>query len=160
MAYWLMKSEPNTYSLDDLRQAEQDCWDGVRNYQARNFMRDRMRPGDGVLFYHSNCSPPAIVGLAEVARAAYPDHTQFDPHSPYFDAKSDPDHPRWYMVDLRYIRHLQRPITLSELKAQGRHLSGLALLKNGNRLSVMPVEPHHWNFILAMESGSSGDNPA
>lgn len=160
MAYWLMKSEPMTYSLNDLQQAGQDCWDGVRNYQARNFMRDQMRPGDGVLFYHSNCNPPAIVGLAEVARAAYPDPTQFDPHSPYFDPKSNPENPRWYLVDVRYIRHLRRPIALSELRAQSHHLDGLALLTKGNRLSVMPVDPRHWDFILALETVPSGDTPA
>lgn len=160
MAYWLMKSEPMTYSLNDLQQAGQDCWDGVRNYQARNFMRDHMQPGDGVLFYHSNCNPPAIVGLAEVAGAAYPDPTQFDPHSPYFDPKSNPEGPRWYLVDLRYVRHLRRPIPLSELKAQSHHLNGLALLRKGNRLSVMPVDPRHWDFILALETAPSGNTPS
>jgi predicted RNA-binding protein with PUA-like domain len=124
----------------------------VRNYQARNMMRDQMQLGDAVFFYHSNCDEPGIVGLAEIASAAYPDQTAFDPEAKYFDPKSDPDKPRWYLVDLRYVRHLKRTIRLSELRqyADGP-LDGFPLVRRGNRLSVMPVTPQQWDFILALE---------
>lgn len=150
MQYWLMKSEPGTYSIDDLKRDRRTCWDGVRNYQARNMMRDDMCKGDPVFFYHSNCDEPGIVGIAEVSRTAYPDHTAFDPEDPHHDPKSDPDNPRWFMVDLRYVRKLKRTITLAELR-ENRKLEGLQLLKRGNRLSVMPVDPKHWKAILALE---------
>jgi predicted RNA-binding protein with PUA-like domain len=153
MAYWLMKSEPDAFSIDDLcKVARPEPWDGVRNYQARNMMRDQMRVGDGVFFYHSNCDEPGIVGLAEIASAAYPDQTAFDPEAKYFDPKSDPDKPRWYLVDLRYVRHLRRNITLAELRqyADGP-LDSLPLVRRGNRLSVMPVTREQWDFILALE---------
>ncbi len=151
MAHWLMKSEPEVFGIDDLA-AGPTPWDGVRNYQARNWMRDTMRVGDGVFFYHSNCEAPGIVGLAEVASTAYPDPTAFDPEDPHYDPKSDPANPRWYLVDLSYSRHLRRNITLAELRqyADGP-LEGLALLRRGNRLSVMPVTPQQWQFILALE---------
>ena len=118
MAYWLMKSEPDAFGLDDLaaRPNRTEPWDGVRNYQARNMMRDQMRVGDQVLFYHSNCKVPGIVGIAKIAQEGYPDHTAFDPEAKYYDPKSDPNNPRWYMVDLSYVRHLKRTIALTELK--------------------------------------------
>ncbi|HEU4617785.1 MAG TPA: EVE domain-containing protein [Gammaproteobacteria bacterium] len=154
MSYWLMKSEPDVFGIDDLAAApgRTTCWDGVRNYQARNFMRDEMKTGDGVLFYHSNCAEPGIVGLAEVVKEAYPDHTAFDPRDPHYDPDSDPKHPRWYMVDIRLDRKLKRLISLDELKrhADGE-LRGFALLKRGNRLSVLPVSEKQWNFILSLE---------
>ncbi|NIM70876.1 MAG: EVE domain-containing protein [Xanthomonadales bacterium] len=153
MRCWLMKSEPDVFSIDDLRQCpgRKDHWDGVRNYQARNFMRDDMRPGDPVFFYHSNTEVPGIVGVAEVASKPYPDHTAFDPHSRYYDPKSDPNNPRWVMVDIRYRRKLKRVISLAELKAHAEELEGFALIRRGNRLSVMPVSEQHWNYILGLE---------
>jgi len=153
MAQWLMKSEPDAFSIDDLGKVPRpEPWDGVRNYQARNMMRDQMQLGDAVFFYHSNCDEPGIVGLAEIASAAYPDQTAFDPEAKYFDPKSDPDKPRWYLVDLRYVRHLRRNIPLSELRqyADGP-LEGFPLVRRGNRLSVMPVTEEQWDFILALE---------
>jgi len=153
MAHWLMKSEPDAFSIDDLGKVPRpEPWDGVRNYQARNMMRDQMQVGDVVFFYHSNCDEPGIVGLAEIASAAYPDQTALDPEAKYFDPKSDPDKPRWYLVDLRYVRHLKRTIRLSELRqyADGP-LDGFPLVRRGNRLSVMPVTPQQWDFILALE---------
>jgi predicted RNA-binding protein with PUA-like domain len=154
MAYWLMKSEPHVFGIDHLVAVpnQTEPWDGVRNYQARNMIRDQMKVGDLVFFYHSNCADPGIVGLMEVAREAYPDHTAFDPEAKYYDPKSDPDQPRWYMVDVRYVRHLKRPITLTELKAHADGpLAGMPLVRQGNRLSVMPVTPEQWDFILSLE---------
>ena len=150
MANWLMKSEPDAYSIDDLKRDKREPWDGIRNYQARNMMRDDMKVGDNVFFYHSNCKEPGIVGLAKVASKPYPDHTQFDSKSKYFDAKSDKDNPRWLLVDVKYVRKLKRTITLAELKA-ARGLDGFILLRKGNRLSIMPVDDKHWNRILKME---------
>jgi predicted RNA-binding protein with PUA-like domain len=149
-----MKSEPDAFGLDDLaaRPNQTEPWDGVRNYQARNMMRDQMRPGDGVLFYHSNCAVPGVVGIAEVASEAYPDSTAFDPEAKYFDPKSDPEKPRWYLVDVRYVRHLARTISLAELKGHADDaLAGFPLVRNGNRLSIMPVTPEQWRFILDLE---------
>lgn len=150
VACWLMKSEPDVYGIDDLKRDRRECWDGVRNYQVRNMMRDDMRQGDLAFFYHSNCAEPGIVGIMRIAREAYPDHTQFDPKSKYCDPKSDPDEPRWLMVDVAYKRKLKRTITLAELKAQPA-LSELPLVRRGNRLSIMPVSEADWEFILAME---------
>ena len=152
MNYWLMKSEPDVFGIDDLKNAPQktEAWDGVRNYQARNMMRDDMRKGDLAFFYHSNCKAPGIAGIMKIVREAYPDHTAFDPREKYYDPKSDPGNPRWYMVDVRYIRKLKHLITLSELKACDA-LAELPLLRRGNRLSVMPVTEQHWNFILSLE---------
>jgi len=152
MACWLVKSEPDEFSIDDLYKAPKrtEHWDGVRNYQARNFMRDGMKKGDEVFFYHSNCETPGIVGIAMVAREAYPDHTAFDPDDPHYDPKSDPDDPRWLMVDVKYVRKLQRTIPLSELK-NNPSLENMALVRKGNRLSVMPVSEQEWNAILDME---------
>lgn len=154
MGRWLMKSEPDVFGIDDLaaRPGQTEPWDGVRNYQARNMMRDEMQRGDPILFYHSNCAEPGVVGLMEVAAAARPDPTAFDPDAKYFDPKSDPDNPRWFLVDVRYVRRLARKITLAELKryADGP-LADLPLLRRGNRLSVMPVTAEQWDFILALE---------
>jgi len=152
MAYWLVKSEPEAFSIDDLyrRPKRTEHWDGVRNYQARNFMRDGMRKGDEVFFYHSNCETPGIVGIARVVREAYPDHTAFDPDDPHYDPKSDPDNPRWLMVDVQYVRKLKRTISLAELK-DNPALEDMPLVRKGNRLSVMPVTDDQWRTILAME---------
>ena len=152
MAYWLMKSEPDAFGIDDLkaRPKQTEHWDGVRNYQARNMLRDQMKRGDQIFFYHSNCAEPGIVGIAEVAREGYPDHTAFDPECKYYDPKSDPDKPRWYMVDVRFRRKLKRTITLQELK-QHPQLVEMPLLRKGNRLSVMPVDEADWDFVLTLE---------
>jgi predicted RNA-binding protein with PUA-like domain len=152
MNYWLMKSEPGTFGIDDLqnRPGQTEHWDGVRNYQARNMMRDAMKTGDQVFFYHSNCNEPGIVGIAEIAREAYPDFTAFDPDNKHFDPKSSPDNPRWFMVDVYLVRKLARTITLKELKNHAE-LQELALLRRGNRLSVMPVTEQQWRFILGLE---------
>ena len=148
MNYWLMKSEPEECSVDDAFDAPKRTvpWVGVRNYQARNFMRDGMRVGDGVLFYHSSCAEPGIVGIARVASSAYPDPTQFDAKSPYFDVKSKPDEPRWVLVDVEVVRKT-RNLTLPELRADAA-LEDLVVLRKGNRLSITPVEPQHWRRIL------------
>ena len=145
--YWLMKSEPEECSVDDALAAPKATmpWVGVRNYQARNFMRDGMQVGDGVLFYHSSCAEPGIVGIARVASTAYPDPTQFDPASPYFDAKSKPDEPRWLLVDVQVVRKIAN-ITLPELRARPE-LADLLVLRKGNRLSITPVEAQHWRAI-------------
>lgn len=150
MRYWLMKSEPDVFSIDDLARVVVEPWTGVRNYQARNFMRDGMSEGDGVLFYHSSCEVPGVAGLARVASAAYPDPTQFARKSEYFDEKSTRENPRWMLVDVRFERKLARTIPLTELKAQPR-LDGFALLQRGNRLSILPVTKAQWTVILGME---------
>ncbi len=150
MNYWLMKSEPDEASVDDALAAPDAtvAWTGVRNYQARNFMRDGMRVGDGVLFYHSSCAEPGIVGIARVASEAYPDPTQFDPKSPYFDPASKPEQPRWLLVDVQVLRKT-RNLTLPELRTDP-DLQDLVVLKKGNRLSITPVEPRHWKHILGL----------
>ena len=146
--YWLMKSEPSEVSVDDALAAPNATvpWTGVRNYQARNFMRDAMQVGDGVLFYHSSCAEPGIVGIAQVASNAHTDPTQFDPASPYFDAASKPASPRWLLVDVQVL-HKTRNLGLPELRADAA-LQDLIVLKKGNRLSITPVEPRHWQHIL------------
>ena len=151
MHYWLMKSEPHCFSLSDLKHAPQQStpWDGVRNYQARNFMQHDMRIGDLVLFYHSNCKPPAIVGLAEVASEAYPDYTAFDPASDHPDLSSTPDNPRWFMVDVRFVAEFKRPLSLPELKSYPQ-LANMRLLQKGNRLSILPITPTEWEFITKL----------
>ena len=148
--FWLMKAEPAEVSVDDALSAPNATvpWTGVRNYQARNFMRDAMRVGDGVLFYHSSCAEPGIVGLAQVASTPYPDPTQFDPTSPYFDPKSTPESPRWLLVDVQVLRKT-RNLTLPELRADPA-LTEMLVLKRGNRLSITPVEPAHWRHINAL----------
>jgi predicted RNA-binding protein with PUA-like domain len=154
MNYWLLKSEPSEFGIDDLKAARGrvDHWDGVRNYQARNFMRDGMKKGDMAFFYHSNCELPGIVGLMRVHRESYPDHTAFDPGDKHYDPKSDPENPRWVMVDMKYVRKLKRTISLAELKgyADGK-LKEFPLLRKGNRLSIMPVNKRQWDFILTLE---------
>jgi predicted RNA-binding protein with PUA-like domain len=149
---WLMKSEPDVYAFDDLKNAvnRSSMWEGVRNYQARNFMRDEMKKGDLVLFYHSNCKQPGIVGLAEISsQQAYPDPTQFDPGSHYHDPKSTEDNPRWLVVDVRYKGDLKRPLSLKEIKADPK-LEGIWVARRGMRLSVQPVEPEHAQHILSL----------
>ena len=147
IAYWLMKSEPSECSIDDLAAAPQQIvpWIGVRNYQARNFMRDLMQVGDGVLFYHSSCPEPGIAGLAEVSRPAYPDASQFDPESPYFDAASKADAPRWLHVDVRLVRKT-RLLSLAEMRSQAE-LGSMQVLRKGNRLSITPVTPDEWRAL-------------
>ncbi|HET6546387.1 MAG TPA: EVE domain-containing protein [Rhodanobacteraceae bacterium] len=152
-----MKSEPEDFSIDDLARVKVEPWSGVRNYQARNFMRDGMRVGDGVLFYHSACAEPGVAGIAEVASAAHPDPTQFDRRSPYYDPASRREEPRWLLVDVRFRRKLARTITLAELK-QHDELEGLALLRRGNRLSVLPVSPAQWKFILGLEHAAAPES--
>ena len=149
ISHWLMKSEPDTFSIDDLERKGQEAWDGVRNYQARNFMRDGMRVGDKVFFYHSNCAEPGIVGIAEVATDAYPDPSQFDPKSDYFDSGSTRDNPRWMLVEVKFVKKLKRTITLDELKQQPA-LAEMPLVRKGNRLSVMPVGDDDWKYILKL----------
>jgi predicted RNA-binding protein with PUA-like domain len=148
--FWLMKSEPGACSIDDLARAPQQTvpWIGVRNYQARNFMRDAMQPGDGVLFYHSSCPAPGIAGLAEVAGTAYPDASQFDAASPYADAKSNPDAPRWLHVDVR-LRRKTRLLGLPEMRSRPE-LQTMRVLQPGNRLSITPVSPEEWAAVLAL----------
>ena len=145
--YWLMKSEPDECSIDDALAAPDATvpWTGVRNYQARNFMRDDMRVGDGVLFCHSSCAEPGIVGIARVASGAKPDPTQFDPHSPYFDAKSQPEAPRWQLVDVQALRKT-RVLGLAEMRSVPE-LAEMQVLKRGNRLSITPVTPQEWQVI-------------
>lgn len=149
MQRWLMKTEPDTFSIDDLRARKLEPWNGVRNYQARNFIRTMQR-GDEVMIYHSSCAVPGVVGLAKVANAPYPDPGQFDPKDEYFDAGSDRGNPRWTLVDVRFVRKLKRAITLEEIKAL-RNLGDFALTRRGNRLSVLPVSEPQWRAILALE---------
>ena len=145
MRYWLMKSEPSEFSIDDLAREGHVAWFGVRNYQARNFMRDQMRVGDGVLFYHSTCAEPGIAGLAEVSTLAYPDETQFE-EGKYFDPKATRENPRWFNVEVKYVRHT-RLLPLGELRAYPE-LASMRILAKGNRLSITPVDPDEWSFIL------------
>ena len=147
MKFWLMKSEPDECSIDDVLKApgRKTPWSGVRNYQARNYMRDEMRVGDGVLFYHSSCAQPGIAGLAEVASEAYPDKSQFERRSPYYDAKSSPAAPRWYNVDVRAVRKT-RLVALADLKKH-KPLAGMQVLRRGNRLSITPVAPAEWKYL-------------
>ena len=148
MNYWLIKSEPHVFSFDDLLAKGEagEPWDGVRNYQARNFMRDTMKPGDQILYYHSNTKPPGVVGIAEVASEPYPDPTQFDSKSHYFDEKATQEKPRWILVDVKAVRPLERPVTLEELKNEP-DLVNMRLVQKGNRLSVMPVEKSEFEKI-------------
>jgi predicted RNA-binding protein with PUA-like domain len=151
VSYWLMKSEPGVFGIDDLAKSPRKTthWDGVRNFQARNFMRDEMRRGDLAFFYHSSCDEPGVVGIVEIVREGYPDHTAFDKDDEHFDPDSDPANPRWYMVEVRMKRKFRRAITLATLREhEQRALKGLALLKRGNRLSITPVSAAHWKFIV------------
>ena len=158
--YWLLKSEPSTYGIDDLEAQENrtDYWDGVRNYQARNMIRDQMQPGDQAFFYHSACETPGIVGLVEIVSAGYHDLTALDPGSRYFDPRATGDDPRWYRMDVKLLRRSRRLITLGELR---RHpeLDGWTLVRKGNRLSILPVSPEHWNFVLELEKTDPAPGP-
>ncbi len=149
--YWLMKSEPDEFSIEDLERVGSEPWSGVRNYQARNFMWKQMRVGDGVFFYHSNTAAPGIAGLAVVASTPYPDATQFDVGSDDYDAKSTRENPRWWLVDVGFERALAHVITLDELRNHVGALDDFALLRRGNRLSVLPVTSAQWNYILSLE---------
>ena len=151
MQYWLMKSEPEEFSIDDLRKMPKktEHWDGVRNYQARNFMRDEMKIGDQVFFYHSNCEEPGIVGIAEVVKEGYPDFTAWDPDDKHYDPKTDPENPRWFMVDIKFVRKFANTVSLKTLKDTPA-LKDMQLVQRGNRLSVMPVGKKEWGTILRM----------
>jgi len=148
MNYWLMKSEPETFGIDDLKKMKVDHWDGVRNYQARNFMKD-MKKNDLIFFYHSNCKPPGIVGIMEVKKEAYPDFTSYDKKSSYYDPKSSPENPRWFMVDVKFKEKFSEMISLDTLKTVPA-LKDLALVRRGNRLSIMPVSAKDWQTILKL----------
>jgi predicted RNA-binding protein with PUA-like domain len=149
--YWLFKSEPDEFSWDDLKKSKSKTtfWDGVRNYQARNFLRDQIKTGDGVLFYHSNADPLAVVGYCEVVKEGYPDHTQFDQDNKHFDPKADYINPTWFMVDIKFKREFKNPVTLNQIKSN-RRLKNIKLIQRGNRLSVMPVTKKEWDEILKM----------
>ena len=150
--YWLMKSEPDAFSIDNLEKVGTEPWNGVRNYQARNFMRDGMQVGDGILFYHSNCAVPGIAGVAKVASKAYPDETQFDRKSDYYDPKATREEPRWMLVDVAFERKLKRVIPLEEIRQHADRLGeGFALTSKGTRLSVMPVTAAQWKLLLSLE---------
>lgn len=153
MQYWLMKSEPSVFGIDHLamRPNQTEPWDGVRNFQARNMMRDQMKPGDEAFFYHSNCDVPGIVGLVEIVSKGYPDFTAFDPGHRYFDPKSDPDTPKWFLVEVKLKRKFADPIPLSLLREQGT-LKDMKILQRGNRLSITPVTPKEWACILKLEA--------
>ena len=150
--YWLMKSEPDAFSIDDLQRVGREPWNGVRNYQARNFMRDGMKVGDGVLFYHSNTKVPDIIGLSTVASDAYPDETQFDAGSDYYDPKATREEPRWLLVDVAFERKLRNTISLDEIKLHADALGeGFPLIARGNRLSILPVTAAQWKTLLSLE---------
>jgi predicted RNA-binding protein with PUA-like domain len=154
MHHWLLKTEPESFSVEDLAAAPRRTtgWDGVRNYQARNLLRDEMRRGDPAFLYYSSCAVPGIVAIMQVVKEAYPDPTAFDRRHHHYDAGSDPRKPRWFMVDVQLKRRLARTITLAELRAHAdKQLRGMVLLRPGNRLSVTPVEAAHWKFILSLE---------
>ncbi|MEM6960855.1 MAG: EVE domain-containing protein [Myxococcota bacterium] len=155
--YWLMKSEPDVYSIEDLKREQRCYWEGIRNYQARNFMRDAMQIDDLAFFYHSNAKPPGIVGVMRIVSEAYPDPTQFDPKSQYFDPKSEEKSPRWSMVDVAFVEQLPRQVTLNELRDSEDALQGLLAIRKGQRLSIQPVEADHFQVILGM--GGSSLNP-
>jgi predicted RNA-binding protein with PUA-like domain len=147
--YWLMKSEPETYGIDHLARDRRTRWEGVRNYRARNFMRDDMKLGDGVLFYHSSAEPPGIAGIARVCSEPYPDPTQFDPKSQYHDSASKPEEPRWHLVDIEFVKKFDELLPLPFLREQSA-LAGMALLQRGQRLSVQPVKPAEWRHVLKL----------
>ncbi len=150
MRYWLMKTEPDEFSIADLARRKREPWSGVRNYMARNFMRDQMQPSDPVLFYHSSCEVPGIYGLAEIVGTAYPDPTQFDRKSDYYDAAARRDEPRWLQVDVGYVRAFRAPVTLEALRKE-KAVAKMLVLQRGNRLSITPVDKAHFEHILAME---------
>ncbi|MBI1423441.1 MAG: EVE domain-containing protein [Gammaproteobacteria bacterium] len=156
MKYWIMKSEPDVFGIDDLakRPRKTEHWDGIRNYQVRNMLRDDMQKGDEAFFYHSSCKEPGIAGIIRIVKAAYPDHTAFDPESKYHDPKSDPANPRWLMVDVQLVRKFARVIGLPELRSHPA-LADLLILRRGNRLSITPISKKHWDYILRLEAKSS-----
>ena len=145
-----MKSEPDVFSIEQLEKVGRSSWDGVRNYQARNFMRDDMKVGDQVFFYHSNATPPGIAGIAEVAKESHPDATQFDAKSEYYDPKASKDKPIWFMVEVKFRKKFKSLLPLDTLRGHVKELDGLALLSRGSRLSVMPVEKKHWEYIIKL----------
>jgi len=151
--YWLIKSEPSAFSIEDLKKSKNQTtfWDGVRNYQARNFLRDEMKNGDQVLFYHSNTEPNAVVGVCEVVKEGYADHTQFDPENKHFFPSADPQNPTWFMVDVKFVKEFKKPVTLQDIKENSK-LQNMRLIKRGNRLSVMPVEKVVFDEIVKMGS--------
>lgn len=151
MTAWVFKTEPEEFSIDDLQRVQVEPWTGIRNYQARNSLRDVAKVGDTVYLYHSSCAVPAVVGVAEIAGSTYPDPLQFRPDSDYFDPGAKPEEPRWLCLDIRYKRHLKRELTLEELKNHAGELEGLLLLKRGNRLSVFPIDRAHEQFLLKLE---------
>lgn len=151
MSYWLMKTEPDEFSIDSLAKVGREPWSGVRNYQARNYMMKDMKVGDGILFYHSSTAIPGVAGVAKVASESYPDPSQFDRKSDYFDAASPRDNPRWWLVDVAFERKFKRVVTLDEIKARADKLGDFALLRKGNRLSVLPVTAAQWKQILSLE---------
>jgi len=151
MQYWLMKSEPDVFGIDDLKRRpdKTEPWDGVRNYQARNMMRDQMKKGDKVFFYHSNCDVPGIVGVMKVVKGSYPDYTAQDPENKYYDPKASEENPRWFMVNVKYVKKFKRTITLAELKSDPA-LQDMLLVKKGSRLSIMPVTEQQWLHIESL----------
>lgn len=156
--YWLLKSEPTTFSIHDLARSPRrtTCWEGVRNYRARNYLR-AMNLGDEAFFYHSNADPPAIMGIVEIVRTAYPDHFAFDPASRYYDPRSTPDRPRWWMVDVRLVRIFHAPVPLDRLRGE-RRLEGMELLRKGSRLSVQPVREQEWDIIVRLAGRADGSH--
>jgi predicted RNA-binding protein with PUA-like domain len=153
MNYWLMKNEPESFSIDDLERVNTEPWDGIRNYQVRNFIRDQMSIGDKAYFYHSSCKVPGIVGMMEICSEAYPDHTAWDPEEHYYDPKSDPENPVWLMVDVKFISKLDEPITLQVLRTHPE-LEDMRILQRGNRLSITPLDKNHWDYIQMLYKGS------
>lgn len=151
--FWLFKSEPNVYSIDDLKKEKTAFWEGVRNYQARNLLRDTIKKGDQVLFYHSNAEPPGIVGICQVVKEGYPDHTQFDESSKYFDPKSKKDDPRWYMVDVKFVKKFKSIVSLETLKSSSG-LEEMMVTKRGARLSIQPVTEKEWKTVLKLAGES------
>ena len=147
--YWLMKTEPDVFSIDDLQRKGKEGWDGVRNYQARNLLRDELKPGDGVLFYHSSAKPPGVAGLARISQGGHPDPSQFDKRSKYFDAGSKRDDPRWFQVEVEFVEKFEREVALDELKADAA-LAGMLVTQRGQRLSVQPVDPHHFRRVRSL----------
>jgi predicted RNA-binding protein with PUA-like domain len=149
--YWIFKSEPDVFSIDDLKRVSKEPWNGVRNYQARNFMRDEMNPGDAILFYHSSCPAPGVAGVACVASASYPDSTSLDKKSEYFDPKSSKDNPRWFLVDVSFEKKFKQIVALSEIK-EHPELADLLILRKGNRLSITPINKKEFDFICSLGS--------
>ncbi len=149
MKYWPIKSEPDVFSIDDLKKVKREAWDGVRNYQARNFMMKEMKPGDLALFYHSNAKPPGVAGIAKVAGETYPDPTQFDKRSDYYDSKSKQDNPRWWLVDFQFVKKFKQEVPLDALKADNQ-LSEMMVCQKGTRLSITPVQAKHYERVLKL----------